>query len=116
MQDPRLLGSAGLVSIEGQSVVLSALFCLDQRTLIVRLLQADGTAGRAQLKLHEALGTGWRANLADLEGSPVPGGLLPFEQGGWMIPLQAWGLTTLRMERLEIPCQLQAQAEAPPPW
>jgi mannosylglycerate hydrolase len=99
LSDPRLAGAAGLLSIEGKSVVLSALFALDQNTLVLRLLQAEKKAGSARLRLHESLGSQWSATLADLEANPLGDSPLPLESEGWTVPLRPWGLTTLRLER-----------------
>jgi mannosylglycerate hydrolase len=103
LQDTRLAGTAGLVTVEGPSVILTALFCLDQNTLILRLLQADQRAGQAHVKLHESLGSSWRATMANLEATPLPGGSLSIESQGWKVPLQPWSLVTLRLERTEAP-------------
>jgi mannosylglycerate hydrolase len=99
LSDSRLSRAAGLLSVEGRSVVLSALFALDQNTLVLRLLQAESKVGSARLKLHESLGSQWTATLTDLEVNPLGDTALPLESEGWTVPLQPWGLTTLRLER-----------------
>jgi len=97
--DPRLAGTAGLVEVDGEDAVLSAMHVADDAAWIIRLLGASDRAGEAVLRLHPALGEDWRVTLADLDGASNGGATLARGPRGWVVPLRPWGLATVRLER-----------------
>lgn len=89
----------GLLSLDGDGIVMSALVALDANSLLLRFYSVSDTPTNARLTLHGPLATGWRACCADFAGTPLEAAQPAAPEGMWQWETAPRAIVTVRLSR-----------------